>query len=76
MNNAMKKLVELSVEGAKILELCEEGDKLIEAGTAAVFNSKTAKGKVAKGELLSVAECVVSGLITIHQVLLFLPRCL
>ncbi|KAJ1307341.1 hypothetical protein OPQ81_001447 [Rhizoctonia solani] len=31
VNNAMKKLVELSVEGAKILELCEEGDKLIEA---------------------------------------------
>lgn len=49
MNNAMKKLVELSVEGAKILELCEEGDKLIEAGTSGVFNSKTAKGKVTKG---------------------------
>ena len=49
VNNALKKLVELSVEGAKILELCEEGDKIIEAGTAAIFNSKTAKGKVTKG---------------------------
>jgi methionine aminopeptidase len=49
VNNAMKKLVELSVEGAKILELCEEGDKLIEAGTAAVYNAKGAKGKITKG---------------------------
>ncbi|KAG8685444.1 Curved DNA-binding protein (42 kDa protein) [Ceratobasidium sp. 394] len=62
VNNAMKKLVELCVEGAKILELCEEGDKLIEAGTAAVYNSKTAKGKVTKGlafpTSISVNNCV------------------
>ncbi|KAF8604681.1 proliferation-associated protein 1 [Ceratobasidium sp. AG-I] len=62
VNNALKKLVELSVEGAKILELCEEGDKLIEAGTAAVYNSKTAKGKVSKGlafpTSVSVNNCV------------------
>ncbi|CEL55239.1 Curved DNA-binding protein OS=Schizosaccharomyces pombe (strain 972 / ATCC 24843) GN=cdb4 PE=1 SV=1 [Rhizoctonia solani AG-1 IB] len=62
VNNAIKKLVELSVEGAKILELCEEGDKLIEAGTSAVYNSKTAKGKVTKGlafpTSISVNNCV------------------
>ncbi|KAG9095587.1 Curved DNA-binding protein (42 kDa protein) [Ceratobasidium sp. 370] len=62
VNNTMKKLVELCVEGAKILELCEEGDKLIEAGTATVYNSKTAKGKVAKGlafpTSISVNNCV------------------
>ncbi|KAG9123548.1 Curved DNA-binding protein (42 kDa protein) [Ceratobasidium sp. 392] len=62
VNNAMKKLVELSVEGAKILELCEEGDKLIEAGAASVYNSKTAKGKVTKGlafpTSISVNNCV------------------
>ncbi|CAE7219693.1 unnamed protein product [Rhizoctonia solani] len=50
VNNAVKKLIELSVEGAKILELCEEGDKIIEAGTAAIYNAKTTKGKVTKGE--------------------------
>ncbi|KAF8754224.1 Proliferation-associated protein 1 [Rhizoctonia solani] len=62
VNNAIKKLVELSVEGAKILELCEEGDKLIETGTSAVYNSKTAKGKVTKGlafpTSISVNNCV------------------
>ncbi|KAG8716395.1 Curved DNA-binding protein (42 kDa protein) [Ceratobasidium sp. 423] len=62
VNNAMKKLVELSVEGAKILELCEEGDKLIEAGTSAIYNAKTAKGKITKGlafpTSISVNNCV------------------
>ena len=62
----MKKLVELSVEGAKILELCEQGDKLIEAGTAAVYNSKTAKGKVSKGESMSVARLTIFIIITIY----------
>ncbi|GBE87990.1 proliferation-associated protein 1 [Sparassis latifolia] len=49
VHNVMKKLVELSVEGAKVLDLCVEGDKLIEQGTGAVYN-KSAKGvKVSKG---------------------------
>ncbi|KAJ6521984.1 hypothetical protein DFH09DRAFT_1192170 [Mycena vulgaris] len=38
VHNVMKKLIELSVEGAKIIDLCIEGDKLIEAGTAGVYN--------------------------------------
>jgi len=49
VHQAMKKLVELSVEGAKVLELCEEGDKLIEAGTAAVYNKGGKGGKIPKG---------------------------
>ncbi|KIP07618.1 hypothetical protein PHLGIDRAFT_89250 [Phlebiopsis gigantea 11061_1 CR5-6] len=58
----MKKLVELSTEGAKILDICVEGDKLIEQGTSAVYN-KTVKGvKVPKGlgfpTSVSVNNCV------------------
>jgi hypothetical protein len=45
----MKKLIELSVEGAKIIDLCIEGDKLIEAGTAAVYNKAVKGVKVNKG---------------------------
>ena len=45
----MKAIVEKCVEGAKVLDLCIEGDKLIEQGTGAVYN-KAGKGvKVAKG---------------------------
>ena len=45
----MKKLVELSVEGAKILDICIEGDKLIEQGTGAVYNKAVKGVKVPKG---------------------------
>ena len=46
---AIKKLVELSVEGAKILDICVEGDKLIEQGTGAVYNKAVKGVKVPKG---------------------------
>ncbi|KAK7033192.1 proliferation-associated protein 1 [Favolaschia claudopus] len=49
VNNVMKKLIELSVEGAKLIDLCIEGDKLIEAGTAAVYNKSVKGVKVNKG---------------------------
>ena len=45
----MKKLVELAVEGAKILDICLEGDKLIEQGTGAVYNKSVKGVKVPKG---------------------------
>ncbi|KIY43987.1 proliferation-associated protein 1 [Fistulina hepatica ATCC 64428] len=48
VHQCMKKLIELSVEGANVMELCIEGDKLIEQGVAGVFNKKGAT-KVAKG---------------------------
>lgn len=58
----MKKLVELSVEGAKILDLCIEGDKLIEQGTGAVYNKAVKGVKVQKGlafpTSVSVNNCV------------------
>ncbi|KAJ6521312.1 peptidase M24, structural domain-containing protein [Mycena capillaripes] len=49
VHNVMKKLIELSVEGAKIIDLCIEGDKLIEAGTAGVYNKNVKGVKVNKG---------------------------
>ncbi|KAI0091189.1 proliferation-associated protein 1 [Irpex rosettiformis] len=62
VNAAIKKLVALAVDGAKILDICVEGDKLIEQGTGAVYN-KTVKGvKVTKGlafpTSVSVNNCV------------------
>ncbi|KAI6108071.1 proliferation-associated protein 1 [Pisolithus sp. B1] len=49
VNDVMRKLVSLSVEGARIIDLCTEGDRLIEEGTGAVYN-KIVKGvKVNKG---------------------------
>lgn len=45
----VKKLVSLAVEGAKVLDLCVEGDKLIEAGTGAVYNKPVKGVKVSKG---------------------------
>jgi len=52
VNNAVKKIIPLCVENAKILDICLEGDKIIEQGTGAVWN-KTVKGvKVLKGEFL------------------------
>ncbi|KAJ3524381.1 hypothetical protein NM688_g8574 [Phlebia brevispora] len=49
VSSTMKKLVELSVEGAKILDICIEGDKLIEQGTGAVYNKAVKGVKVPKG---------------------------
>lgn len=49
MHNVVKKLVLLAVEGAKVLDLCVEGDKLIEAGTGAVYNKPVKGVKVSKG---------------------------
>jgi hypothetical protein len=45
----MKKLIELCVEGATVLDLCVEGDKLLEQGTAAVYNKPVKGVKVLKG---------------------------
>lgn len=51
MNEIMKEMIPLCVEGAKVLELCIKGDELIEAATAKV-NNKAVKGvKVPKGSL-------------------------
>ena len=51
MHQATKKLIELSVEGAKVYDLCVEGDKLIEQGTGAVYNKGGKGGKISKGML-------------------------
>ena len=53
VNNVMKKLVGLSVAGAKVVDLCTEGDKLIEEGTAGVYNKAVKGVKVPKGALYS-----------------------
>ncbi|PSR75604.1 hypothetical protein PHLCEN_2v9084 [Hermanssonia centrifuga] len=62
VNATMKKLVELSVEGAKILDICLEGDKLIEQGTSAVYNKAVKGVKIPKGlafpTSVSVNNCV------------------
>ncbi|TCD61120.1 Curved DNA-binding protein (42 kDa protein) [Steccherinum ochraceum] len=62
VNNAMKKLVALAVEGAKILDICVEGDKLIEEGTGSVYNKSVKGVKVPKGlafpTCVSVNNCV------------------
>ncbi|KAI1796851.1 proliferation-associated protein 1 [Ganoderma leucocontextum] len=55
-NNVMKKLVGLAVEGATVLDLCVEGDKLIEAGTGAVHNKSVKGVKVSKG--IAFPTCV------------------
>ena len=45
----MKRLIDLTVEGANILDLCVEGDKLIEEGTSTVYNKSVKGVKVPKG---------------------------
>jgi len=37
------------VEGAKVIDLCTEGDKLIEQGTGAVYNKAVKGARVTKG---------------------------
>ncbi|KAK0450236.1 proliferation-associated protein 1 [Armillaria borealis] len=62
VHQVMKKLIELSVEGAKTIDLCIEGDKLIEQGTGAVYNKAVKGAKVPKGlafpTCISVNNCV------------------
>jgi len=48
----MKRLVDLAVEGANVLDLCVEGDKLIEEGTSVVYNKSVKGVKVPKGSPL------------------------
>ena len=49
MNDVMKKLIALSVEGAKIIDLCVQGDKLLEEATGAVYNKSVKGVKASKG---------------------------
>ena len=48
----MTNLVSLCVEGAKIIDLCIVGDKLIEEATGAVYNKPVKGVKISKGDLL------------------------
>lgn len=50
-NSVLEAIKAKAVEGANLLELCAEGDKLLEAGTAGLYNK--AKG-MPKGELWSL----------------------
>jgi hypothetical protein len=50
----MKKLIELSVVDAKVMDLCIEGDKLLEAGVGGVYNKAVKGVKVSKGHLCSL----------------------
>jgi len=49
VNDIMKKLIALSVEGAKVIDLCIEGDKLLEEATGAVYNKAPKGVKISKG---------------------------
>lgn len=61
-HSVMKKLIEASVEGAKIIDLCIQGDKLLEEGAAAVYNKNVKGQKVPKGlafpTSIAVNNCV------------------
>lgn len=57
VNAAVKKLVELFVEGSNVLDLCVEGDKLIEEGTSAVYNKSVKGVKVSKGSSCALSLC-------------------
>ncbi|KAF9647974.1 proliferation-associated protein 1 [Thelephora ganbajun] len=62
VHNAVKKIIPLCVGGAKVLDICLEGDKLIELGTGAVWNKSVKGVKVPKGlafpTSISVNNCV------------------
>ncbi|KAL9714386.1 hypothetical protein Ac2012v2_002698 [Leucoagaricus gongylophorus] len=49
VRDVIKKVIESSVEGAKVVDLCIEGDRLLEQGTGAVFNKSVKGVKVNKG---------------------------
>ena len=60
MNSVVKALVPKLVEGAKVIDLCVEGDKLLEEGTGAVYNKAVKGVKVPKGEFIScVADVII-----------------
>lgn len=44
------------MEGAKIIDLCIEGDKLLEQGTGAVYNKNVKGVKVSKGAFIMILE--------------------
>ncbi|TFY53557.1 hypothetical protein EVJ58_g9388 [Rhodofomes roseus] len=48
-NAVIRKLVAACVEGAKVLDLCIEGDRLLEEGTGAVYNKPVKGVKISKG---------------------------
>lgn len=52
----IKKIIESTVEGAKLIDLCVEGDKLLEQGTGAVYNKPVKGVKVTKGAGLIVIK--------------------
>jgi len=60
----MKDLVELAVEGAKVLDLVVEGDKAIEAGAATVYNRKTKAGAIQKG--IAFPTCISVNNVVAH----------
>ncbi|XP_006459099.1 hypothetical protein AGABI2DRAFT_191160 [Agaricus bisporus var. bisporus H97] len=49
VRDVIKKIIESTVEGAKLIDLCVEGDKLLEQGTGAVYNKPVKGVKVTKG---------------------------
>jgi len=49
VNDVMKELISISVEGAKVIDLCIQGDKLLEEATAAVYNKSVKGVKTPKG---------------------------
>lgn len=56
MHSVIKKLIGLAVEGAKVIDLCVEGDKLLEEGTGAVYNKSVKGVKVNKGTVTGVMD--------------------
>ncbi|EAU85629.2 proliferation-associated 2G4 [Coprinopsis cinerea okayama7 len=48
VHSVTKKLIALAVEGAKVIDLCVEGDKLVEEGTGAVYNKSVKGVKISK----------------------------
>jgi len=49
IHSVTKRLIELCVDGASIMDLCIEGDKLLEQGTGAVYNKGAKAARVSKG---------------------------
>jgi len=59
VNGILKKLITKSVAGAKILDLCEEGDKLLTEETIKVFKKeKEMKKGIAFPTCISVNNCI------------------
>ncbi|KAF9525650.1 peptidase M24, structural domain-containing protein [Crepidotus variabilis] len=49
VHSVMQQMIKKTVEGAKLIDLCVEGDKLIEEGAATVYNKSVKGVKVSKG---------------------------